>query len=374
MTQRFLAIASRYNHVSTLDPVVKTFKKRSRRIIYLNVSSFYERVNSKCSKRSITSGSASLYQTRIIDKRTLLKDRLLDICVLFSSLLLRIYRPSTILVVSENTLPEKIAVLASNKLHIPTIRIQEGVYGKSYVPGIIKVNMLAVMGPFFKSLLIDCGVSSNMITVTGQPRYDSLFQRKMEKSCVFTKQELDLPSDKKLVLLATQPVSDDQRWALIYSVCNTIRDNSEILLMIKPHPSESNDLHEKVVHETQIQNYMFCENMDIIDLVNVCDVLITIHSTVALEAMFFEKPVITVNYSGQEDIMSYAEEGAAIGVYSFNELTLALDKALHDDYLISQLRKKQKVYLHDYLYRIDGKASERIVTIAETLVYDERCI
>jgi len=58
--------------------------------------------------------------------------------------------------------------------------------------------------------------------------------------------------------------------------------------------------------------------------------------------------------------VEYAKEGVALGIYSSEKLKDAIINLLEDD---SVLCKNRSRYIEKYLYRIDGKATERVVNL-----------
>ena len=97
----------------------------------------------------------------------------------------------------------------------------------------------------------------------------------------------------------------------------------------------------------------------------VCDLMITRHSTTAVEAVALNKSVIILNLSGEPDPVEYVKEGVALGVYKEADLKPAIEKLLKDD---SELAKNRKSYIEKHLYKIDGKATERAVNLIEEMI------
>jgi UDP-N-acetylglucosamine 2-epimerase len=83
-------------------------------------------------------------------------------------------------------------------------------------------------------------------------------------------------------------------------------------------------------------------------------------STTAMEAAALNKPVIALDLSGDQDTARYVSEGIAIGVYKSDDLTTAIKNLLEND---SLLAKRRESYVLEHLYKIDGKASERVVDL-----------
>ena len=95
--------------------------------------------------------------------------------------------------------------------------------------------------------------------------------------------------------------------------------------------------------------------------------MITISSTTGLEALIMKKPLITVNFSGKPDAMPYAESGAAIGVYKPEDVRPAIKSVLENKDVREKLAKKAKLFIYEQCYKMDGKASERIVDLIKEI-------
>jgi CDP-glycerol glycerophosphotransferase (TagB/SpsB family) len=94
----------------------------------------------------------------------------------------------------------------------------------------------------------------------------------------------------------------------------------------------------------------------------------TVHSTVALEAMLLNKPVITINLTGTPDYMPYAESGAALGVYREEDLVPAIRKALRDPQVIEEMAQSREKFISEYAYKPDGQAAKRIAELITRLI------
>ena len=94
--------------------------------------------------------------------------------------------------------------------------------------------------------------------------------------------------------------------------------------------------------------------------------MITTFSTSGLEAVVLNKPVITINLTGRPDPVDYAEKGVAIGVYKGKNLYYAINNALYNEDVRKSLLRERKKYKRDYF--LDGKASERISNVIESMV------
>jgi len=84
-----------------------------------------------------------------------------------------------------------------------------------------------------------------------------------------------------------------------------------------------------------------------------------------MEAVALKKPLIVLNLSRKPDLVEYVKEGVAIGIYDKDDLKITIEKLLKDDI---NLVKNRDGYVKKYLYKIDGKATERIVDAIKYLI------
>ena len=69
-------------------------------------------------------------------------------------------------------------------------------------------------------------------------------------------------------------------------------------LALRPHPSESPEIHEALVRTVDSTRLTLAREAAIEDLVCACDAVIVQHSTVALEAALMGRHVILADFSG----------------------------------------------------------------------------
>ena len=84
-------------------------------------------------------------------------------------------------------------------------------------------------------------------------------------------------------------------------------------------------------------------------------------ATVAVEAMLAGKPVITVNLTGQPDVVPYAREGAALGAINGDEVLRAVRLALDGGPERERAMAAARAYVQRELAQCDGHATERVV-------------
>ena len=244
------------------------------------------------------------------------------------------------------------------------------------VPSYIEGLNIAVMSQFAKDAYINMGVPSERVFVTGQPGFDLIFTRKFNRERLLS--ELGIPQSKGVAVLATQPLvpwlwSEDDRRTFIKTIVQAIDNSPDEQLIIKLHPGENIDDYHRVLEEIGKNKAIICQNTDLYELLNACNLLMTVHSTVALEAMLLNKPVICIDLTGHNPFTSfYTESGAAAGVYREEELVPAIQKALNDSQARDEQEQNRKRFINKRVYKPDGQASKRVAELVMQLIKEAK--
>lgn len=241
----------------------------------------------------------------------------------------------------------------------------------SGVPSYAEGLNIAVLSSFAKKAYIQMGVPPDKIFITGQPGFDLIQNKKFNINQL--KAELKIPENKHLSVLATQPLvgflwTEEENEKFIEIVCNAVRKIPETVLVIKIHPVESMEKYKIILKNLKEDSVIICKDIDLYELLNACDLLMTVHSTVALEAMIFDKPVITINLTGKPDLFPYAESGAAIGVYKEEDLVPAIKNTLFNEEIKTKIAQERKKFVYEHAYLQDGKASKRVADLIIQLI------
>jgi UDP-N-acetylglucosamine 2-epimerase len=264
------------------------------------------------------------------------------------------------------------------KNNIPCIGIQHGVLGNRLRLTLTKQEasgttpdycpiptVTAVYGDEYKRILIREGhYPRSSIEVTGSQRFDEI----IKKQAMFKKQGIYRKfgiKKQKIVLLVTSPVPENE--IMTRAVFNTMKKFPDIQLIVKLHPLEADKLYRNLLKETG-SNAIITTETDIYELLNACEIMITHLSTVGLEAMILDKPVITINISGKPDPVDYARKKAALGVYREQDLVLAIENLLKNRGMLKELKKNRDKYVYETTYKKDGKATERVAELIERLI------
>ncbi|MDE4907339.1 CDP-glycerol glycerophosphotransferase family protein [Methanogenium marinum] len=296
--------------------------------------------------------------------------------------------PDLILMQYEYGIFELSLIVAGKKQNIPVLAVQHGIITPSHdgymhskdelsTNGSIKSpyypipDITAVFGPYYNDILTNLSTyPENSVVVTGQPRYDILYHAHEMYNKEQFLERYNIPKNHKIVLWTTQchAFSDEENNANSRAIFGALENLADVTLILKQHPGEGEkytDMIMDALKDYHINVIILPRDSDTYEQLTVCDLLIVKKSTTAMEAVALNKPVIVLNLSGKPDVIDYVEEGVALGVYKENDLSIAIEKLLKDD---SELADNRESYVGKYLYKIDGKSTERVVQLIKKMV------
>lgn len=341
-------------------------------------------------------------------------------------------KPNLIVVTNDQSMIERSFVLAGNHLNVPTLFLQNGAIGqisyrkKDYLVrylytirhgwyilvrymfffatlnsiekrlsttikkflidlwknatklelrGQYGCSMIATTGNYEKEIFINYGVPNDKIIPIGNPKFDRIINSSYDSEKIFN--QYKIPKNKKIILLTTQAMvehglwTEKQREIFAKSIINAFRELSDVQLLIKYHPWEPIDIYKKIMTNAP-DNVILCENTNLYELINACEILITLLSTTALEAMIFNKVVIIVNLFDDSSFIPYVESGSAIGVYKIEDLPSAIKKGLYDDEVKKSLEEYRENFIYRHAYKVDGKALDRAIKLIYKMLRPEK--
>ncbi|PIN86283.1 hypothetical protein COV19_05740 [Candidatus Woesearchaeota archaeon CG10_big_fil_rev_8_21_14_0_10_44_13] len=280
--------------------------------------------------------------------------------------MISVKKPSIIVIANDTSTYGRVAAAVSGMESVPNLLVQHGAVADEPKYNRIFADDMAVEGPEVRRFFIEKGLPENKFMVTGQPRYDVLARREgipgRDEMC----SKLGIDGKKKVIVLATQVPECNEK--VVRAVYDAVKGMQDCFLVVKLHPAERTDrMYQDLRKETGIKNIVIGKDIHLYGLLNACELMITVFSTTALEAMMLDRPVITINLTGEPDMMPYASSGAALGVYKADDLKDAIEKVMHDRKTKEALDKNREKFVYGLVYKMDGKASERVYSLMKNL-------
>lgn len=327
-------------------------------------------------------------------------------------------KPDIMVFGSDKNIIEKTFIRVGNQIGIPSLLIQDGVLGpkmklgkkdvlirlfyiinkqnilkipfsirtfgiietlksfrniKNYIPhGLSGCTKIAVFGEYTKNILIDAGVNSNNIVITGNPKFDDIGRGKYKKETIYKK--FGIEKNKGIIVLATSPLVHNFSWTkeqqkyYILSIIKAVENFPDKQLVIKLKYIEKFEEYEKMLGGLK-NKIILCRDVDLHEMINACEIFMSIpQTTTNLEAMVLNKPVIILNFFNDIEPLPYISSGAAVGVYRPKEIIPAIKEVLYDKETRKKLEICRKRFVREHAYKIDGKASERIAKLIKEMV------
>lgn len=280
---------------------------------------------------------------------------------------IRIEKPDAIVTIDDRSPFGKTVNVISSSLGVPTLIVQHGIFADHPIEGVICSEKYAVFGYAFRDILIKRGGDPDKIVVTGQPRFDILVNKKYYKKWIYEK--LNINREKGIVFFASTDLSDTEKEMTVSGLCAAMKDFPDKQLVIKPHPSDDGAMFEHLVRKLDSDAIIVYSHL--YELLHACDVLLTTWSTVGLEAMLFDKPVIVINLMDIAAVSTYVEKGAALEAKTAEDIKRTLKMVLYDPKTIEEMKINRQKYVENYTYKPDGKASERVAKLIQKMI-DEK--
>lgn len=254
-----------------------------------------------------------------------------------------------IVVTTNSPRSEYAALKAAKKLNIPTVMIND-LFGKNSLEKdgemplehLLVPDKICVMHQMIKEKFIKRGIPKNKINVTGQPAFDGLLQItgddvQKKKDILFASQNTPY---LKLIINELLKIDGSKRFNGI---------------TIKLHPSQS------------YSDYQYIEDISDIKVVNGLAnihplilshrVILTEFSTVGLEAVLLNRPLVSINLNGGKEITPYSEMRLSYGIENLKELNNILISALENG------PTKEATN-----WKVDGKSNQRIKEVVDNLI------
>ena len=302
------------------------------------------------------------------------------------------FLPKNIILHNEHSAFGKSLIFAAKKLQIPTIAMQHGNIEFASPEYFISDKMICknskfvlneycdhladltlVHGEKIKDLLVKFGgYSKESVKVVGNPQWDIIQKTEHFDKAKFLKEIKFSEKIKTIAILSQALPVNEHRIYFNKKVTETLSETYPNLQIIwKPHPRENtSEIADLVNNQYNLSNAIITKNLSLFDILHACDVAITIHSTAGLEAMLFDKPVITFIPPGELENSLFENTGAVIKVETKKELASAINQTLFDEAVRKKLKTNRNKLINN-LAKFDGNASKRSAKIVTQMIKEK---
>jgi hypothetical protein len=292
--------------------------------------------------------------------------------------------PSLFVISYETGLNGRAAIAAATSSGIPVLAIQHGKIHSSH-PHYIHLgvstrqqpklqyapiaDVTAVFGKQTKEVLTkNSAYPQKLVKIVGQISSDVI----PHSNKIYNKKNFvrihNLKEKQPVICLMSQNFDRKEDYTRFFRTsCESLNEFPYLNFIVKLHPSqeprEIAPIIEKCYKNTQ--NLRILKDVDLFEVIYCSDVVIIGNSTVGMEALMFQKSLITIE--GFKYSMGYAESGASLGVNSVEEMRTSLNAILSDSLTRQNLAENGQKYLTYHLYETDGNVTARVIKIIDQL-------
>lgn len=268
---------------------------------------------------------------------------------------------NTITALDENSANYKTILDAARCCGIPTAGIQHGsIYGEHMAYAYtamdrenhVMVDKTFIWGEHWKDILVNqCHYPEDSVEICGQLRTDIIPQLQRERS-----------EEKRVVVYASQPQRNPQlRRRAAADVFDVVGSRRDIKLILRPHPAEYND---QEYFYNIAKDFPDCDfdidiKTDLYKLINDADALITCFSTVGTETVYFNTPLIILDYL-RLDSLGYVKSGVGMLAFDKESLEECINEFKENGYTPD--KEAYAEFIKQRVYRIDGHCGSRILS------------
>jgi hypothetical protein len=207
-------------------------------------------------------------------------------------------------------------------------------------------DKLAVWGEPAKKYGLTYNSTKN-IFVTGSPRHDKFFNHNNFSQKKYVLFATTKPNPLFSKTLTTDSISNFL--SFITETCTIFSNLPQKNLILKPHPTPVNTFDVVKIAEKIDSNISITYDSNVLKLLQNCEFLITTNnSTIALEAMMLNKPVISLQTESLALTENVVKYNALLSVSNKEDIKKSVETLFYDKKFKEELLKNAKNYLDDF--------------------------
>lgn len=274
--------------------------------------------------------------------------------------LLRKAAPKLLVIGNDRFVTGQLLVVAAHEQGCRVLCVQDGMAAD--VPGwwLRRADFTAANGVFFRDLLVRQGADPASVTVTGQPRYDTLLRDARQLDRATARTNLGVAGDLPVVLFALQDTHDER---YVSAVMNALMSIPNVRVVIRPHPWHPGDAFRDLesAYATRISVARDCR---LLDCLLAADVVVSQFSTLLVEAVVLGTPGIAISLSGSPDPIDLAKQRIVAGARDLDTFVAAVRRILTGGFDPSAARAEAERLIGP----VDGLSSDRVVQLIVRLL------
>jgi predicted glycosyltransferase len=181
--------------------------------------------------------------------------------------------------------------------------------------------------------LIKQGKEEKYVHITGNPAFDPFTAASSLKEITFMKKRLSINEHQKVIIYTPSPEGDRHIYTgqptdpllpekILYHLLSVIKERKDLFLIIRPHPSQEFKV------SSLPENTFYDEGNDLKIMLSISDLVVTLGSTVGIQAQLLGKRIICCNQSIYANDTLYEDFGPVKRIYSMNNIEHIIDQEL----------------------------------------------
>ena len=294
--------------------------------------------------------------------------------------LYRNYNVSLVVVPFDTVEMGKMIVLAASKSGIKSLVVLHGMVGEEkvsvgFVP--FSADKIAVWGDDSASKLAGMGVPENKIFKTGCPRFDVHASTKMNAVPPRSKQVLvvGIPSLYcRKIHFPNLYLNFDELKNYYKMSFDAARKFTDIQFVIKCKDRNDYLFVSGLLRKENLSNVEVVYRKDVNHLISSSSIVVTHGSTIALEALIMNVPLIFVRFRKLEQEVFFDRDGVAIPAFSAEDLTSSIGSILNGPQVNIDLSTARESYLQKSFVKLDGNASNRVAELSDQMIFANKVV
>jgi hypothetical protein len=284
-------------------------------------------------------------------------------------------RPAAACLYAESSGWGRAALAACEAAGVPTVAVQHGILYPSYFSyrheadedACPRPTRTAVFGEAARRFLIERGrYRPESLVATGSPKFDELLARARRRPRDELRRQLGVGDGQKLVAVASRyrPIRRTHRalGPVFADLLRALGALPGVAARIKPHPAEPPEAYDEDLRAAGLVGVRRLDgDVELPDLLHAADVLVTVESLSAVEALVLGRPVVVLNMPC--NLRELVEAGVAVGVAAGDDPAPALASVLFDPATADRLGEARARYVSDFAMGVDGQATRRILDL-----------
>ncbi len=274
--------------------------------------------------------------------------------------------PELIVVGNDISFEGRTACLWGQKKRIPTVCLMHGSVIGDPLHRYHITDQYLTYGPHSKSVLEKFGIDPVKVTACGAPYLSRKPVKKKETDFRLIK-KFDTNKYDQWILIATSgpgnSISLDHHKILIKSIMRLSKQFEQICFIAKLHRKDRKKYYKELlpqVPESKLNIVSYGSKGlpdNIFNWLHGCSAVLTCASTVAVEAMLMDVPVITMDFNDELNGIDFIDADATLHSSNTDELERAIQVIASSNELINSKKRNVQNFLAGQFYDLHGNAA-----------------